>query len=237
MAITDKNTIKKWFRNFLKPTQEQFWNWMDSYWHKEEKIPQDTIEGWDEFIQSLPAQGTLQNYLLKDASNLSNDEKTDFTTAINALTHDYEKGSETIKGTGYTKQQVLDLIRDFADKKLSNLAQDLGEEEKITIKQKLGVEDIPNFEPEATSGETIQFDKLRDYGIATPLSTFEIDLNGAKRGNVQYVYFNGQVLPSSPKLKWLNNVNQYFIAGKNYLIELEYKDENNILANLSEYNA
>lgn len=236
MAITDKNTIKSWFRNFLKPTQEQFWNWMDSYWHKEEKIPQDAIEGWDEFLQSLPSQGTLQNYLLKDGSNLSDDEKTDFTTAINALTHDYEKGSETIKGTGYTKQQVDNLIDNIdlttkADKNAENLV----ENDVEKWREKLGITATP--EPEITQGSVIKFDELRDYGNTTPLSTFTIDLNRAKRGNVQYVYFNGQALPSDAKLKWLNNVNQYFIAGKNYLIELEYKDKNNILANLSEYNA
>lgn len=236
MAITDKNTIKKWFRNFLKPTQEQFWNWMDSYWHKEEKIPQDTIEGWDEFLQSLPARGTLQNYLLKDASNLNDSEKTLLVSAMHALTHDHEKGGETIKGTGYTKQQVDTLIDNIdlttkADKNAENLVEDDIEK----WREKLGITDTP--EPEITQGSVIKFDELRDYGLTTPLSTFTIDLNGAKRGNVQYVYFNGQALPSDAKLKWLNNVNQYFIAGKNYLIELEYKDENNILANLSEYNA
>lgn len=42
---TDKNTLKGWFKNLLKPTQEQFWAWMDSYWHKDEKIPASKISG------------------------------------------------------------------------------------------------------------------------------------------------------------------------------------------------
>lgn len=236
MAKTDKNTIKSWFRNFLKPTQEQFWNWMDSYWHKEEKIPQDTIEGWDEFLQSLPSQGTLQNYLLKDASNLSDNEKTSLVEALHVLTQDHEKGGETIKGTGYTKQQVDTLIDNIdLTTKANKTADNLEENDIEKWKEKLGITATP--EPEITQGSIIKFDELRDYGLATPLSTFEIDLDGAKRGNVQYVYFNGQVLPSIPQLKWVNGVNEYFQSGKNYLIELEYKDENNILANLSEYNA
>lgn len=236
MAITDKNTIKKWFRNFLKPTQDQFWNWMDSYWHKEEKIPQDTIEGWDEFLQSLPTQGALQNYLLKDASNLNDDEKTDFTNAINALTRDYEKEGEIVEGTGYTKQQVDELVNNIdISTKADKTAENLEAEDVEKWREKLGITVTP--EPEITQGSVIKFDKLRDYGNTAPLSTFSLDLADAKRGNVQYVYFNGQTLPSIPQLKWVNQINQYFQAGQNYLIELEYKDNNNVLANLLEYNA
>ncbi|MGY5552205.1 hypothetical protein ACXA18_10365 [Riemerella anatipestifer] len=44
---TDKNIIKNWFRNGLKPTQEQFWAWIDSFYHKSDKIPQTQIEGLD----------------------------------------------------------------------------------------------------------------------------------------------------------------------------------------------
>ncbi|WP_434575552.1 hypothetical protein [Riemerella anatipestifer] len=44
---TDKNIIKNWFRNGLKPTQEQFWAWQDSFYHKSDKIPQTQIEGLD----------------------------------------------------------------------------------------------------------------------------------------------------------------------------------------------
>lgn len=42
---TDKSTIKNWFKTGLIPTQEQFWAWMDSFWHKGENIPQSSIEG------------------------------------------------------------------------------------------------------------------------------------------------------------------------------------------------
>jgi hypothetical protein len=33
-----KQEIKKYFENGDKPTQEQFWEWQDSYWHKDEKL-------------------------------------------------------------------------------------------------------------------------------------------------------------------------------------------------------
>lgn len=47
---TDKNTLKNWFRNKLKPTQEQFWAWMDSYWHKDEKISISSIYGLENLL-------------------------------------------------------------------------------------------------------------------------------------------------------------------------------------------
>ena len=43
MATTDKNTLRSWFLTGLKPLQAQFWAWMDSYWHKDEQIPQSAI--------------------------------------------------------------------------------------------------------------------------------------------------------------------------------------------------
>lgn len=42
--MADKNTLKNWFKTGLKPTQIQFWAWIDSYWHKEEPIPQSAVQ-------------------------------------------------------------------------------------------------------------------------------------------------------------------------------------------------
>lgn len=45
MAITGINIIKGWYVTRAKPLQSQFWAWMDSFWHKDELIPIDKIEG------------------------------------------------------------------------------------------------------------------------------------------------------------------------------------------------
>lgn len=42
--MKSKEEIKKYFENGDKPTQEQFWEWQDSYWHKDEKLPADKID-------------------------------------------------------------------------------------------------------------------------------------------------------------------------------------------------
>jgi len=48
--MTPLNTLKNWFRNGLKPTQEQFWAWMDSFRHKSEKIPLSDIENIEQTL-------------------------------------------------------------------------------------------------------------------------------------------------------------------------------------------
>ncbi len=44
MAI-NINTILDWFKTGKKPTQEQFWSSWQSFWHKDETIPQSNIDG------------------------------------------------------------------------------------------------------------------------------------------------------------------------------------------------
>ncbi|SDQ38374.1 Leucine rich repeat-containing protein [Chryseobacterium soldanellicola] len=38
-----KEELKLYFENGDQPKQEHFWHWLDSYWHKEEKISQNSI--------------------------------------------------------------------------------------------------------------------------------------------------------------------------------------------------
>lgn len=61
--MTAIQTLKKWFSNFKKPTQEQFWAWIDSFWHKSEKIPMDSIEGLGDMIQGTASAEQLRNHL------------------------------------------------------------------------------------------------------------------------------------------------------------------------------
>ncbi|MCK0202778.1 hypothetical protein MWN41_07065 [Ornithobacterium rhinotracheale] len=61
MAKTDLNTIKNWFKNGLKPTQEQFWAWLDSFWHKDDKIPAENVEGLDDILSSIDLSSKLEN--------------------------------------------------------------------------------------------------------------------------------------------------------------------------------
>lgn len=57
--MVDKNTLRSWLMTGLKPTQTQFWAWLDSYWHKDEQIPQSSIQN---LIQVLNAKAEKSQF-------------------------------------------------------------------------------------------------------------------------------------------------------------------------------
>lgn len=42
--MTSKTELKSYFENGDIPNQEQFWAWMDSYWHKEETTDPNAVQ-------------------------------------------------------------------------------------------------------------------------------------------------------------------------------------------------
>jgi hypothetical protein len=74
MAQTAINIIKNWFKTGLKPTQEQFWNWMDSYWHKDELIPQENIQGLSTTLSGKADADQLANKANADATGLTEEQ-------------------------------------------------------------------------------------------------------------------------------------------------------------------
>ncbi|GEJ47981.1 hypothetical protein [Chryseobacterium sp. ON_d1] len=40
-----KQELKKYFENGDIPVQEEFWEWQESYWHKDEKIDMQKVSG------------------------------------------------------------------------------------------------------------------------------------------------------------------------------------------------
>ena len=52
MAITDRNTLKGWFIRGAKPLASQFASWIDSYWHKSDSIPIESVENLQSVLNS-----------------------------------------------------------------------------------------------------------------------------------------------------------------------------------------
>jgi len=76
MAIQSTNTLKNWFKRGLKPLQQQFYDWLDSYWHKDEKIPISTVEGLEVLLNNLPstdAIGSLVDIFTPEVFNTTSD--------------------------------------------------------------------------------------------------------------------------------------------------------------------
>ncbi len=61
--ITPLSTLKRWFSNFMKPTQEHFWAIFDSFRHKSEKIPMEDIDGLTTALEGTASAEQLQNHL------------------------------------------------------------------------------------------------------------------------------------------------------------------------------
>ncbi|WP_146897278.1 leucine-rich repeat domain-containing protein, partial [Chryseobacterium lathyri] len=54
-----KEGLKLLFENGDKPVQEDFWALLDSYWHKDEKIIQDSIESIEKVVPFFTEAGLL----------------------------------------------------------------------------------------------------------------------------------------------------------------------------------
>jgi ABC-type branched-subunit amino acid transport system substrate-binding protein len=61
-------TIKNWFKTGLKPTQSQFWDTWDSFWHKDDQIPSSSITGLDAVL----AGAATQQYVNDAIANIQN---------------------------------------------------------------------------------------------------------------------------------------------------------------------
>lgn len=50
--IRPLTTLKSWFETGDKPTQAQFWDWLDSFFHKEEQLPISSVQGLSTALNS-----------------------------------------------------------------------------------------------------------------------------------------------------------------------------------------
>lgn len=66
------NTIRNWFTTGKKPTQSQFWDTWDSFFHKDEQIPTAKIEGLNDRFNEKADQEAFENHKSDpNAHNLS----------------------------------------------------------------------------------------------------------------------------------------------------------------------
>ena len=120
--MTEKNILQNWFVTGAKPTQEQFWAWMESYWHKSESIPTEKILGLSEVLANKADVEMLQHKANLDTSNLTNENVLAWKKALgvgelptNIATID--EGNK--QGNTYTKARVDELLEN-SGKNLAN---------------------------------------------------------------------------------------------------------------------
>ena len=111
--MTEKNILQNWFVTGAKPTQEQFWAWQESYWHKGESIPVEMVQGLGDILGNKADTEQLKNKANLDTSNLTNEHVLDWKKALgvgelptNLATID----EGTKQGSVYTKTKVDELL-------------------------------------------------------------------------------------------------------------------------------
>lgn len=59
---TNINTILSWFKTGKKPTQKEFWDSWQSFWHKEEEIPQSSIENLSQTLNNKAEKSQFDSH-------------------------------------------------------------------------------------------------------------------------------------------------------------------------------
>ncbi len=82
---TDKSILKGWFSTGLKPGQDQFWAWMDSYYHKKDLVPMTAVDGLENALTKKAEASSLQYFAVKDGSNITETENWKNKLGVNLL--------------------------------------------------------------------------------------------------------------------------------------------------------
>jgi len=53
MPKVSKSTVKSWFQQYDKPTESQFSDTWDSFWHKDEMIPTSKVEEFNAAVNAI----------------------------------------------------------------------------------------------------------------------------------------------------------------------------------------
>ncbi|MDR1729946.1 MAG: hypothetical protein LBR52_04720 [Prevotellaceae bacterium] len=98
MALQPLSQLKAWFRKGLKPTEGQFWDTWDSFWHKEEKIPMSSIENLN---ATLNGKGDTQAFtqLTQEVNNRFAELQNNVTDTINELVSQFSSNENSIRIT------------------------------------------------------------------------------------------------------------------------------------------
>lgn len=134
--MTTKETLKKWFRTGEKPTQAQFWAWLESYHHKEETIPAKSVEGLPQLMERSLVQNQFENHQTDPLAHAELFE--------NKVDKEQGKGLSANDFTDEYKQQLDELAQQ--EKTEIDTENFFLKDEKITLIQGTNTEAPLNFQ-------------------------------------------------------------------------------------------
>ena len=124
----DKITLKQWFSRGKKPTAAQFASWMDSYWHKGERLPIETIEQLQEALEQKLDTNTLPERMEGKQDKEDNALETDNKTVVGAI-NEIKEGVEAIAKKQIASTQIDEngcLIIYYSDETFENVGNVVG---------------------------------------------------------------------------------------------------------------
>ena len=65
------NVLNEWFRKGRKPSQDQFWELFDSYWHKDNSIPKEKINGLNSSLDNKVDKNVYDSHLTELSRKLN----------------------------------------------------------------------------------------------------------------------------------------------------------------------
>ena len=167
--MTEKNILQNWFVTGAKPTQEQFWAWQESYWHKGENIPTEKILGLSEVLANKADVEILQHKANLDSSNLTDEYVLAWKKALgvgelptNLATID--EGSKI--GSVYTKTKVDELLEN-SGKNIANTDLKIPEGEVRTLNvegAKFQISGLANKKTDASFSRRLKTNERGEIG-------------------------------------------------------------------------
>ncbi|MDD3079082.1 MAG: hypothetical protein PHH37_08260 [Paludibacter sp.] len=114
MAKLSLDTLKSYFTTGSKPTQTQFWAWLDSFFHKDDNIPVTQIDGLQAELDKKIDKDSIS---ISDVSGLDNELSIVVKTTSQSLTESEKSQSRTNIMAAYSADVLylshrVDLIQD-----------------------------------------------------------------------------------------------------------------------------
>ena len=180
MAKVTLTTIKNWFKTGLRPSQAQFWDTWDSFWHKDQVIPVNMIDGLSTIIINLRNElkenfkkwvGTfIIKYITLSSGSLE--------VGLYAIVYELQPGDD-FSNVGYvSNNDYFKIIGEVPNNWTNGTMIDLIIVEYVTQKNTFGQDPIVTFNPESN---IIDF-KMTNNPFYMPRNLWSINSNYGSSG-------------------------------------------------------
>ncbi|PQL95216.1 hypothetical protein [Apibacter adventoris] len=130
-----KETLKPWFSNGKKPDEQQFWAWLESYWHKEEKIPIEVIEDINNILVNKADKEKVDKLTQELSNKVDNEIVKALQTYVYGLIDDtlYTASDKT-----YSINKIIEITEEFLKRAVTDIDYD-AETSTLIIEYEEGV--------------------------------------------------------------------------------------------------